>query len=114
MIFNLIKIFSLFSTFLAIAALVYLRAVYMNELKTKQMSKTAYVLLVAYLTQALSLLAFAFLSYQNAHPLIASILVLSVLSPYILGRIIKDFDKVNFYIYFQISIFVLDIILVSF
>ncbi len=114
MTFNLIKLCSLLSTLLAIFTLIYLRVVYKNEFKTKQMSKSAYVLLVAFFLQAISLLSFAFFSFQTSHFIIGSVLILSVLSPYILGRVIKDFDKVNYFIYLQIIIFSLDLVLINF
>lgn len=114
MAFNIVKLISLLSTVLAIIALGYLRAVYTSESKTKQMSKTAYVLLVAFLLQTVSLLTLTIFSFKNSEFLVGTLLFLSVLSPYVLGRIIKDFEKVNLFIYLQIFIFILDIFLICF
>lgn len=112
MYFNLSSIFAIISSILAIVVLIYLRIIYKNDRKTKQMSKAAYVLLVAFLLQFISFIIFSIFSFGQSHFFIGTIILLSSFSPYILGRIIRNFDKVNNFIYLQMLIFLVDIILI--
>ena len=113
MAFNLLKFISTIATLLAIFSLIYLRLMYRNEKKTKQMSKTAYILLVAFLLQLVSFTLFSIISFKNEHTWIAIGILFSAMSPYVLGRMIKDFEKVNYFIYLQIMIFIADLFLIA-
>lgn len=103
------QILGIISCLLAMVILVFLKNVYHNEGKTKQMSKAAYVLLVAYLLQITSFSFLIFFKFKLHNHLSAWVLIISTFFPYVLGKMIKDFDKVNNYIHAQMAMFVLSL-----
>lgn len=109
---NILNYFVILSSFLAVGVLLYLRIIYKNERKTKQMSKAAYVLLVAFFLQFVSFTIYSIIAFNQTQYLKSLFLLAALISPYVLGRIIRNFEKVNNYIYFQMAIFLSVIFLV--
>ena len=111
--FKVVQLFSMISTALAIVTLLYLKTIFLDDTKTKTMSKAAYVLLVAFLLQAISFSVLTVMDFLHKEPLLALFIMLSGLSPYIIGRIQKDFEKVTLFLYLQVFIFALDLIAIN-
>jgi hypothetical protein len=110
----IISTVAFFSTLLAIIVVLYLQRVYLDETKTKRMSKAAYLLLVAYILQFTSLFLFSVMAFKEHHFFLGALVFVTALSPYILGYFGRDFNKVKIYIYLQLSIFFLDLLIIIF
>jgi hypothetical protein len=92
----------------------WLGRIYLDSSKIKLMSKAAYCLLVGYIIQFILFSFYAILAFRNNHWMLGIIIFISSLSPYIIGRLGKDFNNVKFYIYLQLSIYSIDLLIVAF